>query len=269
MELQNIHKVLTITGFDGSGGAGIQADLKTFSALGCYGTSVLTALPVQNTMGVRSIYEIPQVCVKEQFEAILEDIEIDVVKIGMLHRPDIVRTITDILKAYSPITIVLDPVMLSKNKMPLASSDAVIAIKKHLFPLTTLLTPNLPEACALLNRKIDTTAQMEKAAVDLTQMEPKSVLVKGGHLPSNWCRDCLYLHPEIYWFSSARIETKNTHGTGCTLSAAIAAYLSKGVEMIEAVKKAKEYLSGCIEAGSQFKIGKGNGPVHHLWRPSC
>jgi hydroxymethylpyrimidine/phosphomethylpyrimidine kinase len=266
-----LHIALTIAGFDGSGGAGIQADLKTFSALGCYGASVLTALPIQNTTGIKSVYEIPQQCIEEQLHSILEDIEIDAIKIGMLHRPEVIDTLTDILKEYSCKKVVLDPVLMAKNGFPLLTVEAVDAMKKKLFPMITLLTPNLPEASALLQREVRTVDQMKQAAFDLANMGPQAIVIKGGHLEEEICKDCLVVRhpqPQTYWFSSPRVETKNTHGTGCTFSAAITAYLAKGLTIPEAVEKAKTYLSHCIEAGSQFKVGNGNGPLHHfsyLW----
>lgn len=263
---------LTIAGFDGSGGAGIQADLKTFSALGCYGTTVLTALPVQNTRGVQSIYSISDQCIEEQLKAILEDIEIDAVKIGMLHRPEVIHIVAKILKQYPKLKIVLDPVMMAKNGKAFLTTAAIEMLKEKLFPLVTLLTPNLPEASVLLQRDVSTQAQMEQAALDLMRMGPEAVVIKSGHLAHGLCDDCLCIghrFPEMYWFSSPRIETKNTHGTGCTFSAAVTAYLSKGMNMIDAVDGAKRYLFRCIEAGADFTIGHGNGPVHHffsLWK---
>ena len=218
------YKALTIAGFDGSGGAGIQADLKTFSALKCYGTSVLTALPVQNTCGVRSIYDISTRCIEEQIKAILEDIQIDAIKIGMLHRRAIIHVVAELLSNYRSIPIVLDPVMVAKSGDSLLLTDAIAEMKERLFPLVTILTPNLLEASKLLGWKIETGAQMEEGALELLTMGPKAVVIKGGHLPGN-CDDCLCLkNGGIHWFSAPRIHTKNTHGTGCTFSAAIAAF---------------------------------------------
>lgn len=252
---------LTIAGFDGSGGAGIQADLKTFAALGCYGTSALTALPVQNTCGVRSIYEIPTACIQEQIEAILDDIEVDAVKIGMVHRRDIIEAVA----RYHLTNIVLDPVMVAKSGHLLLQPEAIAAMKRELFPMAAVITPNLPEASALLGREVATKAQMERAALDLIEMGPQAVVVKGGHLTGS-CDDCLCLSgPEIHWLPSPKIETKNTHGTGCTFSAAIAAFLARGFSIHEAVKQAKIYLTEAIRAGARLKIGRGNGPLNHLW----
>ncbi len=259
---------LTIAGFDGSGGAGIQADLKTFSALGCYGMTVLTALPVQNTRGVQFIYAIPDSCIEEQLNAILEDIEVDAFKIGMLHRPEVVRIVAKLLAGQPKI--VLDPVMIAKSGDGLLTVEAIETMKELLFPQAALITPNLPETAALLGREVGTKAEMEQAALDLIRMGPKAVVVKGGHLSSETCDDCLCLSGgEIYWFSAPRIATKNTHGTGCTFSAAATAYLSKGMNVVEAVERAKQYLHGCLEAGAGFTVGRGFGPVHHffsLWK---
>lgn len=228
----------------------------------------MTALPIQNTQGVQSIYPIADSCIEEQLRAILEDIAIDALKIGMLHHPEVVHIITKNLKRYPRIKSVLDPVMCSKNGHRLLDDAAIEQMKKQLFPLVTLITPNIPEASLLLQRNIETKAQMEQAAIDLTRMGAHAVMIKGGHLASDTCDDCLCIHgvfPEIHWFSTARIQTKNTHGTGCTFSAAITAYLSKGLAIVDAVKHAKQYLIGCIEAGTAYEVGKGNGPLHHFF----
>ena len=267
MKNQQLGQVLTIAGFDGSGGAGIQADLKTFSALGCYGTTALTALPVQNTMGVRSIYDIDTVCVEEQIKAILEDIPMNAIKIGMLHRQEIIESVANILTHYKASNIVLDPVMVAKSGDKLLMPKAISSMKEKLLPITTVLTPNLPEASELLGREIRDKAQMEKAALELIQMGPQAVVVKGGHLNGD-CDDCLCLknpHLEIHWLSTSRIQTQNTHGTGCTFSAAIAAFLARGFTILDSVNQAKGYLTQAIDAGRQLKIGKGNGPVHHFY----
>lgn len=270
MENNQFYKVLTIAGFDGSGGAGIQADLKTFSALGCYGTTALTAIPIQNTLGVRSIYDITTVCIEEQIKAILDDMQMNAVKIGMLHREDIVDSVAQILSQYGVMNIVLDPVMVAKSGDKLLLPDAIATMRERLFPITTVLTPNLLEASELLEREIRTKDQMEQAAIDLIGMGPQAVVVKGGHLNGN-CDDCLALRNptvNIHWLSGPRIQTKNTHGTGCTFSAAIASFLAMGFTIFDSVSRAKAYLTKSIEAGAQIKTGQGNGPVHHfhyLW----
>ena len=215
MKNTQLYKVLTIAGFDGSGGAGMQADLKTFSALGCYGTTALTVLPVQNTMGVRAIYDIATGCLEEQIKAILEDMTIDAIKIGMLHRQEIIESVANVLSHHSK-NIVLDPVMVAKSGDKLLLPQAISSLKKRLLPLTTVLTPNLLEASELLEREVRDRAQMERAALDLIQMGPQAVVVKGGHLDDS-CDDCLCLknpHLEVHWLLTPKIQTKNTHGTG-------------------------------------------------------
>jgi hydroxymethylpyrimidine/phosphomethylpyrimidine kinase len=259
---------LTIAGFDGCGGAGIQGDLKTFSALECFAATALTALPIQNTQGVRSIYPIADQCIEDQILAILEDIEIDAIKIGMVHRPEIVHILSKILLRYPHIKCVLDPVANAKNGHELLIQSAAKAMQNQLFPLMTVVTPNLLEASLFLQREINTKLQMEKAALDLVHTGPGAVLVKGGHLLEGDCDDCLCikgLPEQIHWISSPRINTKNTHGTGCTLSAAITAFLAKGHSILASVKKAKQYVHQCIEAGSVYNVGKGNGPLHHFF----
>lgn len=269
MKKKRYHTALSIAGFDGSGGAGMQADLKTFSALGCYGMTVLTALPIQNTVGVRSIYTISEKCIEEQIEAIFDDIHVDAIKIGMLHRPEIIDIVAKTLKKREAKNLVLDPVMIAKSGDALLETNAINMMKACMFPLVDLITPNLPEASALLERKIATKAQMEQAAFDLTNLGPKAVIIKGGHLANDSCDDCLYADGECHWFSSPRVKTKNTHGTGCTFSAAVAAFLSKKIDVREAVDKAKQYIAQCIETGAKFETGLGNGPVHHfagIWK---
>lgn len=257
---------LSIAGFDGSGGAGIQADLKAFSALGCYGMTVLTALPAQNTQGVKSIFDISPQAVSDQLEAIVEDIEIDVIKIGMLHRPEIIEIVSNILKKLDYTLIVTDPVMVAKSGDSLLGSDSTESLKANIFPLSTIITPNLPEASVLLNRDITSLEQMEDAAQELMKYGSKAVVVKGGHLSSQVSKDCLYVDNKFYWFESERVPTHNTHGTGCTFSAAIAANLAHNKDIVKSVGKAKEYLTEAIKVGAEYKIGKGHGPVHHFYK---
>lgn len=262
-----LYKTLSIAGFDGSGGAGIQADIKTFSALGCYAASALTSLPVQNTMGVRSVFDIPTRCVEEQIRAILEDISIDAVKIGVLHRHAIIESVGKILREFNIKNIVVDPVMVAKRGETLLIADSIAAMKEHIFPITTVLTPNLMEASALLGRDIMEKHQMQQAAVDLLAIGPQAVVVKGGHLKGD-CDDCLAIQvgkEKIHWFENPRIQSQNTHGTGCTFSSAVTAYLARGNTVPEAVNKAKKYLTQAIEAGANIEIGGGNGPVHHFY----
>lgn len=257
------HKCLSIAGFDGSGGAGLQADLKTFSALGCYGMTVLTALPVQNTMGVRSCYEIPLQAIQQQLEAIFDDIVPDSIKIGMLFKQDIVELVANFLKERAiNIPIVLDPVMVAKSGDYLLLPEAINALKTHIIPLTTIITPNLPEAEALIN----TTGDMQTLAKQLLDLGSQAVLLKGGHQTGQESND-LYLdkNGQTLWLSSPRIDSKNTHGTGCTLSAAIASYLALGKPLTEACGLAKHYLSRALKAAQYNSVGHGHGPVHHFY----
>lgn len=260
------YKCLSIAGFDGSGGAGIQADLKTFSALGCYGMTVLTALPVQNTCGVKRCYEIPLSAIEEQLETIFEDIIPDAIKIGMLFSAEITEVVADFLKKHAnAIPIVLDPVMLAKSGASLLLPEAIDALKEKLIPLATLITPNLPEAHALSGN----TQAPETLAAELLDLGPEAVLLKGGHAEGAESNDLLLEKTgEISWFKTERIDSKNTHGTGCTLSAAACAYLARGYRLKEACTRAKEYLSKALKAAQHNSVGKGHGPVHHfhaLW----
>lgn len=257
-------RVLTIAGSDSGGGAGIQADLKTFSALGCYGMSVITALTAQNTVAVKAIQTIPPEFIQAQIEAVIEDIGVDAIKIGMLHSPDIIYIVTQALKKYHLKNIVLDPVMVAKSGDHLLKIESIAALKSELLPLASLITPNLPEASVLLNRPIETKEQMEDAAKDLIQLGSQSILIKGGHLTLQESSDFLLTQKSKTWFPQIRLETPNTHGTGCTFSSAIAAHLAKGHELEEAVSLAKKYLSAALEKGCQYQIGKGHGPVHHF-----
>lgn len=261
------YKALSIAGFDGSGGAGIQADLKTFSALGCYGMTVLTALPVQNTCGVKSCYDIPAEVIEDQLYAIFEDIIPDSIKIGMLYSDAIIRRVARFLEQYaSLIPIVLDPVAVAKSGHALLQPAAVDALKTELIPLTTIITPNLPEAELLVGKTAMNTAEMPAIAKQLQALGAKQVLLKGGHLEGLESDDLL-LGSEgmLYWLPSARIESKNTHGTGCTLSAAIAAFLAKGVSIDDACRQAKQYVFDAIKAAQHQSVGKGHGPVHHFY----
>ena len=260
---------LTIAGSDNSGGAGIQADLKTFSALGCYGMSVITALTAQNTRGVQTIYEVSPAFIGQQIDSIFEDIKVDAIKIGMLHSTEVITTVAEKLRNYKTIPLILDPVMVGKDKSPLLKPTAINALRDNLLPLATLITPNLPEAETLLGKTIRDHKEMEKSALELSKLGPKAVLIKGGHLAEPESADCLYIENTYHWFSNPRIETINTHGTGCTLSAAIAAFMAKKYSLYDAVKNAKKYISAAIATGSEYKLGHGYGPVHHfhqLWK---
>lgn len=260
-------RLLSIAGSDSGGGAGIQADLKTFSALGGYGMSVITALTAQNTLGVTAIHGVPAEFIAKQIDAVVTDIGVDAVKIGMLATSEIIETVAERLRFYALQPIVLDPVMTAKSGDKLLEESAIAALRDALLPLATVLTPNLPEAGILLGRPIQTLDEMEDAARALQKLGAKNVLVKGGHLNDARSADCfLAADGKIHWFNAPRIMTKNTHGTGCTLSSAIAAYLGKGFAVAEAVERAKEYLTGAIERGATYALGKGYAPVHHFYK---
>jgi len=259
--------VLTIAGSDSGGGAGIQADIKTISALGGFATSAITAITAQNTMGVSGIYDIPCNIVAEQIEAVLSDFSVKAVKIGMLNQPDLVEVIASTIKKYQIDNVVLDPVMVATSGDKLMQDSVIEKLKTELFPLSTVITPNLYEASVLLNKKIVSIEEMKIAVKELCGFGCKSALVKGGHLENNTMTDVLYFAPkdEFYTFSAPCIETKNLHGTGCTLSSAIAAFLAFDHSLSQAVQLAKEYISAAIEAGKDKRLGKGNGPVEHFF----
>ncbi|QIQ20614.1 bifunctional hydroxymethylpyrimidine kinase/phosphomethylpyrimidine kinase [Zophobihabitans entericus] len=257
---------LTIAGSDPSGGAGIQADLKTFSALGAYGMSVITALTAQSTQGVDDVFAVPPEFVKAQFASIIKDIQIDSLKIGMLMNKEIVLAVSELLKASSVPIIVLDTVMVAKGGHPLLKTDAVDAIRQRLLPLATVITPNLPEAAALLQcDEAISEEQMQEQGKALLQLGCKAVLMKGGHLSGAESPDYLITPEQILRLTAPRIQTTNTHGTGCTLSAAIAALLPQ-MPLIEAIKEAKNYLSGAIAHADDLQIGQGIGPTHHFYQ---
>lgn len=259
--------VLSIAGFDGSGGAGIQADTKTISSLGCYATNVLTALPVQNTQGVKNIFEIPGAAIDEQIKSILEDIYPDAIKIGMVHSIELVEIIAENLKNYTG-PIVFDPVMISTSGHQLIKDETIEACKTHLFPLATLITPNLDEVSTLVNQKISTVEQMEEAGKQILAMGTRAVLVKGGHLQQDELTSFLVQRAQpTEQFKSRRIESKNTHGSGCTLSSAIASYLAQGYSLNESVEQAQIYIQHAIETSKDLIIGKGNGPLNHFFDP--
>ncbi len=263
-------RALTIATSDSGGGAGIQADLKAFSAMGCYGMSVLAALTAQNTTNVTGIHALPPDFVALQFDTVIEDLGVDAVKIGMLFNSEIIKIVANRLQAHTIRNIVLDPVMVAKSGAKLIEDDAIKSLKEHLFPLSTTITPNLPEAETLLDTEIKDRSEMETAARKLLELGPQSVLLKGGHFSEENSIDCLVLEePDeegngLYWYAADRIHTKNTHGTGCTLSSAIAAGLAKGYPLPQAVREAKDYITKAIKAGSEYSIGEGHGPLHHF-----
>ncbi len=254
--------ILTIAGSDSSGGAGIQADLKTFSAHGVFGMSVITAVTAQNTQGVFAVQDITPEVIAKQIDAIYEDIEVAAVKIGMVSQVDTITTIAARLKYYSAQKIVVDPVMVSKSGYHLLNPVAEATLVRELLPLATVVTPNIPEAEVIIGRTITTLTDMEAAARDIFALGPKYVLMKGGHLEGD-STDILFDGQEFVYFKSPRIDTKNTHGTGCTLSSAIAANLGRGLAMAAAVTAAKEYITIAIE--HSLAIGKGVGPTHHFY----
>jgi len=265
-------RVLTIAGSDSGGGAGIQADLKTVSALGCYGMSAITALTAQNTVAVHGIFDIPADFVALQIDAVMEDIGVDAVKIGMLSRPDIIKTVAERLKYHRVDNIVLDPVMVAKSGDRLLQEQAVEALKTELIPHVRLLTPNIPEAEWLSGRSITSKKQVEDVAELLLTLGPEAALIKGGHFHGRHSEDFLLRKTKketiSLWLPGKRLTTQNTHGTGCTLSSAISAYLARGEEIQSAVMKAKSYISRAIAEGAEYSIGAGHGPVHHfheLW----
>ena len=256
-------KTLTIAGSDTCGGAGIQADLKTFSAHGTYGMSVITAVTVQNTIGVFGCQDISPEIVAGQIDAIFEDIfEVDAVKVGMVSNTDTINVIADKLEKYKPKNIVIDAVMISKSGFDLLKPEAKDALISRLIPLATVLTPNLPEAEVITGMKIDNVSSMENAAKKIHSMGAENVFVKGGHL-SNDATDILFDGNKIITLEGNRINTKNTHGTGCTISSAIAANLANGLTVEEAVSEAKKYITTAIE--HSFAIGHGVGPTNHFY----
>lgn len=255
--------LLTIAGSDSCGGAGIQADLKTFSALGTYGMSVINAVTAQNTQGVQAVYNLPVGIIRSQIDAVMGDIKVDAVKIGMLSSVDIIETVADRLAYYQPEHIVLDPVMVSKNGCPLLEPNAAEALARQMLPLCSITTPNIPEAEVLAEMGITGSSQIERALRRIHGMGAKNVLIKGGHLPGD-ATDYLFDGKEIHTFPASRIQTSNTHGTGCTLSSAIAAYLARGQSMPEAVRLAKEYVTDAI--AHAIPLGSGVGPTNHFYR---
>lgn len=256
-------KVLTIAGSDSSGGAGVQADLKTFCAHKLYGMSVICAVTAQNTCGVTDVHNIPAVTVANQLDAVFTDIFPDAVKIGMVSVPENIRVIADKLTQYQAENIVLDPVMISTSGCRLMEPEAEQTLIDFLFPLAALITPNISEAEHLSGISIHSKEDMLSAAEKLSTMTNGAVLVKGGHL-CGCADDLLYQNGKPHWYTGQRIETKNTHGTGCTLSSAISCGLANGLCLSDAVKNAKDYVAGALKDG--LNLGKGCGPLNHLYQ---
>ncbi|MFA9283923.1 bifunctional hydroxymethylpyrimidine kinase/phosphomethylpyrimidine kinase [Comamonas sp. SY3] len=268
VSLPRYARVLSIAGSDSGGGAGIQADLKTMSALGCFGMTAITALTAQNTQGVRSIHGVPPVFLQEQLDAVLEDIGCDAVKIGMLHAPEIVAVVAAAIDRYALPHVVLDPVMVATSGDRLIAEATVGELVRELFPRAALITPNLDEAGLLLGRRLEHADQLEQAAQDLLALGAKAVLIKGGHLPGDEVVDLLATADgERLRLASTRIHTHNGHGTGCTLSSAIACQLALGQPLPQAVSLARQYILGAIASGADVHTGQGHGPLNHGWNP--
>ena len=261
-------RLLSIAGSDSGGGAGIQADLKTFSALGCFGMTAITALTAQNTCGVRAIHGVPPKMLTDQIDAVVEDIGVDAVKIGMLHSPDIVQAVADAIARHALRHVVLDPVMVATSGAVLIDSPAIAALVRELFGRVVLVTPNLDEASLLVGRVLTSEQDMQTAAHQLLAKGAKAELVKGGHLAGDVVSDLLQVAGAApHWMRAPRIATANTHGTGCTLSSAIAAYLALGYTLVDAVEAARAYVRGALAAGATVKTGQGGGPLNHGFAP--
>lgn len=260
-----IPNVLSIAGIDPSGGAGLFADLKAFSALGAYGTGVVAALTAQSTRGVTGVHPVPVEFIVQQIDTLFADVRIDAVKLGMLGTAEIVTTIAAALRRHGVKRLVVDPVMVSKSGHHLLSEDAVATLRREILPLAEIITPNVPEAEVLLGgAPITSLEEMRRAARELHDLGPRIVLLKGGHLDGPESTDVFYDGAELIELSDPRIQTKNTHGTGCTLSAAIAALLPQHENPIDAIRAAKAYLTAAIAASGQLDVGSGHGPVHHF-----
>ncbi len=257
-------RALTIAGSDPGGGAGIQADLKTFTAFRVFGMSAITAVTVQNTLGVRGVAAMAPLLVSEQIDAVLEDLGADSVKLGMLSSAPIIKAVAGRLKAHKVRNLVVDPVMYAKSGHPLLAGNAEAALIRELLPLALMITPNAPEAGRLCGVEVKDRESAEKAARAIHALGPAWVLIKGGHLGGKTCTDLLFDGREFTEFSYPRVQTRNTHGTGCTLSAAIAACLALGMGPREAVKEAGAYVAGAIL--NSFSLGSGHGPLNHFWR---
>jgi hydroxymethylpyrimidine/phosphomethylpyrimidine kinase len=263
-------RVLSIAGSDSGGGAGIQADLKTFAALGCFGMTAITALTAQNTLGVRSIHAVPAQFLTDQIDAVVEDIGVDAVKIGMLHSADTVRTVAAALRRHGLAQVVLDPVMIATSGARLIDDAAVDVLVRELFPLAEVVTPNLDEASLLVGQPLRTEADMEAAARQLLERGARAVLVKGGHLEGETVSDLLLARgAQPLWMRAPRIASGNTHGTGCTLSSAIASQLALGLDLVAAVASARDYIRAALQAGADVRTGAGSGPLNHAHAPQA
>ncbi len=263
-------RVLSIAGSDSGGGAGIQADLKTFAALGCYGMTAITALTAQNTLGVRAIHSVPSEMLRDQIDAVVEDMGLDAVKIGMLHAPDIVQTVAEAIDRHALQKVVLDPVMVATSGAVLIDNSAIAVLVRELFWRAAVITPNLDEASLLVGRPLGSEQAMEAAAQELLAKGAQAVLLKGGHLAGEVVSDLLVTqNGELHWMRAPRIHSANTHGTGCTLSSAIAAHLALGAPLLEAVQAARAYVRAALEAGAKVRTGAGSGPLNHGHAPQA
>lgn len=260
--------VLAIAGFDGSGGAGLQADIKTISALGCYATSALTALPVQNTQGVRNIYPIPYHVVKEQIEAVMDDIMPQAIKIGMVHTSELVDVIAATLQRYPKVPVIFDPVMVATSGHRLIEEATIEALINTLFPIAALITPNLDEAALLAQMEIKTVEDMYLAGTKILKLGCNGLLLKGGHLEGKKITSLHFQNDgKVLSFEFEKFDTTNTHGSGCTLSSAIASYRAQGKSLAEAVLLGQDYVHQAIYNGKDVLFGKGNGPLNHFFNP--
>ena len=262
--IKKIPKALTIAGSDSGGGAGIQADLKTMTSLGVYGMSAITSITVQNTVGVFSVYDLPPQVVYDQIKVVAEDIKVDAAKTGMLSNPQIVEAVAKAVREFNIPNLVIDTVMISKSGKPLLNDEAKRILTEKLIPLAVLITPNIPEAENLTGIEIKSLEDVEKACKKLFLDGANAVLLKGGHSESDKVIDVFYDGNKFEYLISERINTKNTHGTGCTLSAAICSYLAKGCYLLDAVKNAKNYVHNAIK--NSLNIGQGYGPLNHMWQ---
>jgi hydroxymethylpyrimidine/phosphomethylpyrimidine kinase len=261
-------RVLSIAGSDSGGGAGIQADLKTFSALGCFGMTAITALTAQNTLGVRAIHGVPVQMLRDQIDAVVEDIGVHAVKIGMLHLPDIVHTVAQAIDRHALPNVVLDPVMVATSGAVLIDSPAIAVLVSELFQRVAIITPNLDEAALLVGRTLVSEEDMQAAASELLAKGAHAVLLKGGHLQGDVVSDLLLTADGCtHWMRGPRIATPNTHGTGCTLSSAIAAHLARGLKLLDAVEAARLFVRAALQGGATVRTGQGGGPLNHSVAP--
>lgn len=261
--MSEIARALTIAGSDSGGGAGIEADLKTFTALGVYGMAAVTSITAQNTCGVHSVYDLPAQMVIDQIDAVAEDIGVDAAKTGMLSNAEIIEGVCESITRNQLNQVVVDPVMIAKSGDPLLQPEAIKTFINKMIPLAYLITPNIPEAEKLTGQKISSPTDVNRVVKQIADLGAKNVLLKGGHMGGKHAVDWLYDGENLTEFTAPRINTPNTHGTGCTLSAAITSFLAKGINLYDAVRSAKNYLTVAIR--HSFNLGKGVGPLNHFW----